>query len=236
MFSVINRVASLRAAAVLAIAAVWLIASFAVLFDANLRNDLHAFLLKYPGLAPVLLIVFQVVLASLVLPCSPLTVLAGLLWGFDAAILYSMIATITGSLWTFVLGRWVLKRWLPLERVSSPIAHGVLRQIEKLITRYTWRASAIAHANPALPGSSLGYAFGMTEVSLVSYAGGAVLGVLPLQVLLVGLGHALGQTLIIPTVHVVATLSGILLSLLLYRVCAARLDNRSNTRIIRNHE
>ncbi len=236
MFRVVNRGASLRVAAALAIAAVWLIPSFSVLFDANLRNDLHALLLKYPRLASVLLVVFQVVLASFVPPCSPLTVLAGLLWGFDAAIVYSMIATIAGSLWTFVLRRWVPKGWLSSEKMSLPITRGVLQQIEKLIVRYTWRASAIAHANPALPGSSLGYAFGVTEVSLASYAGGAVLGVLPLQVMLVGLGHALRQTLIVPTAHIVATLSGILFSLVLYRACTARLGNRSDQWIVRNHD
>lgn len=218
MLSVISRMVLSRAAAVFAIITMWLIAFSALLFNLGIRNDLHAFLVHHPDLAPFFLIACQVFLASFVLPCSPLTMLAGLLWGFNVAILYSVIATITGSLWTFVLSRWLLKRW-----ISPQITPGVVQQINELITRYTWRASAIAHANPAFPGSSLGYAFGMTDVSLISYAGGAILGVLPLQVMLVGLGHVLGQTQSTSTVQFAIMLSSLLFLFMLYRLWVPRI-------------
>ena len=192
MLSVTSRMSLWRKSALVAMTAAWLVAVYVVLLNQDIRNELYTFLLHYPRFAPLVLIGCQILLASFVLPCSPLTVLAGLLWGFHAGIVYSIIATVAGSLWTFVLGRWVLKRWVSVEVVSPLLAYGVFQKIDKLITRYAWRASAIAHANPAFPGSSLGYAFGMTNVSLASYAGGAVLGILPLQVILVGLGHALG--------------------------------------------
>lgn len=212
MLNMISRVISSRAAVVFVITTLWLIAFCALLFHSGIRNDLHAFLVRYPNLAPLLLIVCQVVLASFVLPCSPLTVLAGILWGFDVAIVYSVIATITGSLWTFILSRWVFKKW-----VSLQMAPKIFQEISELITRYTWRASAIAHANPAFPGSSLGYAFGITDVSLISYAGGAVLGVLPLQVMLVGLGHVLSQTLATSMIQLALMLSSLLFLFMMYR-------------------
>ncbi|MEO7861111.1 MAG: VTT domain-containing protein [Nitrospirales bacterium] len=218
MLNVISRAGLSRTAAVLAITAVWLSAFSVLLFNSNLREDLHAFLLHYPELAPLLLVLCQVALATFVLPCSPLTVLAGLLWGFDAAIIYSFIATITGSLWTFALSRWVLKRWVSPEWFSPQMTRGGVKQINELITRYTWRASAIAHANPAFPGSSLGYAFGMTNVSLLSYTSGAVIGVLPLQLVLVALGHVLGQSETISMIHITVMLGSLLFFLILYRL------------------
>lgn len=218
MLNAISRVVSWRRAVVLAITALWFAIFSTLVFNQDIRSYLHAFLLHYPGLAPLLLIVCQIVFASFVLPCSLLTVLAGLLWGFDVAIVYSVIATIAGSLWTFALSRWVLKKWVLPQWVSLQIPSRAFQQINELITRYTWRASAIAHANPAFPGSSLGYAFGFTDVSLVSYAVGAVLGVLPLQVLLVGLGHVLGQTMAISIIQIAVMLGGLLFFLLLYRL------------------
>ena len=217
MLSVTSRLSLWRKTALVAMTAAWLTAVYVVFLDQDIRNELYAFLSHYPEIAPFVLVGCQLVFASFVLPCSPLTVLAGLLWGFHAGIVYSIIATVAGSLWTFVLGRWVLKRWVSLEDVSPLLAYGVFQKIDTLITRYTWRASAIAHANPALPGSSLGYAFGATDVSLISYASGAVLGILPLQVILVGLGHALGQSSTMPTVHIAVALSGILVVFMLYR-------------------
>lgn len=218
-------------AVIVSIAVVWGIACYEILIDSRLRDDLHAMLVLYPRVAPFVLIACQVVLASFVLPCSPLTVLAGLLWGFHAGIVYSIMATMVGSLWTFALGRWVLKRW-----VLPEVTHEVYRKIERLITRYTWRASAIAHANPAFPGSSLGYAFGMTDVSLLSYVGGAVLGVLPLQVILVGLGSILGQTVVMATVPLVAALGGLVVVLMLYGLWAPRICGFYDSEPSHNHE
>jgi uncharacterized membrane protein YdjX (TVP38/TMEM64 family) len=230
MLNAISRVVSWRKAVVLTIAALWFASFSAFLFNSDMRSSLHAFLLHYPRLAPLLLIVCQIVFASFVLPCSLLTVLAGLLWGFDVAIVYSVIATIAGSLWTFALSRLVLRKWVLLQWVSLQMPSRAFQQINALITRYTWRASAIAHANPAFPGSSLGYAFGFTDVSLVSYAIGAILGVLPLQVMLVGLGHVLGQTMAIPIIQIAVMLGSLIFSLILYRLLVPRIcgiDSRS---------
>jgi uncharacterized membrane protein YdjX (TVP38/TMEM64 family) len=53
----------------------------------------------------------------------------------------------------------------------------------------------IAHANPVFPGSSLGYVFGMSEVPVWSYIFGALLGTLPLQLMMVGVGDLTGKLL-----------------------------------------
>lgn len=228
MLNVISRLALWRKVMWIAIISVWLLAFYVVLLDQDLRNELHAFLSHHPRVAPLALVGCQILLASFVLPCSPLTVFAGLLWGFHMGIVYSIVATVAGSIWTFALGRWVLKEWL-----LPSMTHDVYLRINRLITRYTWRASALAHANPAFPGSSLGYAFGMTNVSLLSYASGAVIGVLPLQLLLVGLGHVLGQSLAISMTQIGIMLGGLIFFIIMYglwvpQVCGSDSDISSN--------
>lgn len=218
MFNAISRLNLWRKTALIAVFTIWLMAFYVVLFDQDIRNELYAFLSRYPGVAPLALVGCQIVLASFVLPCSPLTVLAGLLWGFNVGIVYSITATIAGSIWTFVLSRWILKKW-----VLPFMTHDVYLKINRLMTQYTWRASALAHANPAFPGASLGYAFGMTNVSLLSYAFGAVVGVLPLQLILVGVGHVLGQSVTISMMQIAAMLGSLLFFFLLYRLWIPRI-------------
>ena len=169
---------------------VWLGAFSELLFDPSLREILFRFLLEHSIWAPFVLAVAQMLFASLALPCSPLTVLAGLLWGFETGLLYSVLATLLGSLWTFVLGRHALKKRLSMDSMPK-WSQGVM----KLIERYDWKASMIAHANPVFPGSSLGYAFGVSSVSMRSFALGALLGTLPLQILMVGVGHLVRNSL-----------------------------------------
>jgi uncharacterized membrane protein YdjX (TVP38/TMEM64 family) len=162
-----------------------------IIFDSSLLAHLRHFLEQHRLLAPLTLLFAQVALASLLLPCSPLTVLAGLLWGFYLGLVYSIVATVVASLWTFLLGRRVLRAWLLRGRLNA-------WQLKVLATidRYGWKAAMVAHANPVFPGSSLGYAFGASSVSVGSFALGALLGTLPLQLLMVGIGHLTEKMLV----------------------------------------
>jgi uncharacterized membrane protein YdjX (TVP38/TMEM64 family) len=167
----------------LAFAVIWITLFFELLFDANVRQAMLSYCVQNPLLAPLVLILTQVLLASLALPCSPLTVLAGVLWGFEIGILYATSATMLSSLWTFFLGRFMFRK-----RFEKQMQFSWGPKIFGLVSRYKWKASMIAHANPVFPGSSLGYVFGMSEVTVRSYIFGALLGTLPLQLMMVGVG------------------------------------------------
>jgi uncharacterized membrane protein YdjX (TVP38/TMEM64 family) len=168
----------------LVIAAIWFGLFLEILLDAGLRSNLQDYLEKHPIGAPLTLVLAQIVLASFVLPCSPLSMLAGMLWGFSAGLLYSITATVISSLWTFLLGKYVIKPWL-LERPTRAWQRTVI----DLVNRHHWKASMLAHANPLLPGSSIGYAFGVSDVALLPFAFGALMGTLPLQLVMVAVGH-----------------------------------------------
>jgi uncharacterized membrane protein YdjX (TVP38/TMEM64 family) len=164
----------------LGFAVIWLLLFYGLLFDSTMSKSLFHLCTEHPVLAPFILILAQVVLASFALPCSPLSMLAGILWGFYWGILFSTLATIAASLWTFFLGRAVLKRWTA----------NWWNKIAALTARYNWKASMMAHANPIFPGSSLGYAFGAAGMSVNSFLLGVILGTIPLQIITVALGSA----------------------------------------------
>jgi uncharacterized membrane protein YdjX (TVP38/TMEM64 family) len=180
--------------------------------NSTLRDLLLEFCETRPVLAPVLLVLVQLVLSALVLPCSPVTVLAGLLWSFGWGLLYSTIATLVASLGTFLIARnFVAVKFAGLYESR------MLEKIHELINRHSWRASMLAHVNPVLPGSSLGYLFGASAIGVGPYMRGAILGTLPLQLINVGLGHSFGASLGGFNLQVVLVFLLILVAFLLYR-------------------
>lgn len=170
----------------LGFAALWALLFYFILFDTTTRELLYAFCERNPLWAPAILIAVQLTLATFALPCSPLTVLAGFLWGPLLGLFYSVLATISASFWTFILGRHFLKSWL-----AETLSGGWPRKIASLIDRHQWKASIIAHANPVFPGSSLGYLFGLSDISLKVFLIGAFLGTLPLQAVATSMGGLL---------------------------------------------
>lgn len=188
----------------------WFSVLFIVVLDPSIRNLLFTFLKQHPILAPFVLILIQMVLAIFLFPCSPLTIFAGLLWGFKIGIIYSTIATFLASIATFILGRYVFKNL-----IHQKITGNLFFKIQKLIEQYHWKASMIAHINPIFPGSSLGYVFGTSQVSLLSFALGAVMGTFPLQLMMVGMGN-FAQIVMHPNINfwmcipIVVTVMGLL--------------------------
>lgn len=200
---------------------IWGAVCFEVLLDTSIRASLLSGLTHNPIAAPAILILTQILFASFILPCSPLAMLAGVLWGFGGGILYSTIATVAASLWTFLLGRYMFREWIAT-RLGEYWHTSILRLIEK----HQWKASLIAHVNPAFPGSSLGYAFGMSSISARSFAFGAVMGTFPLQLIMVGIGHLTSLQLDRVRLWPMLAVVGLILAIVVYRVAVPRLLRR----------
>lgn len=167
---------------------IWLILFFELLTNQDIKNHLINYCSVHPYSSAFLLIFLQVILASFALPCSPLSVTAGALWSWHLGFLFSTTATLAASIWTFLLGRFVFKQWF----LSKQYQFGF--NISELIEKYQWKASMVAHANPLFPGSTLGYAFGASVIPFKSFLMGVALGTLPLQLIMITLGHKLQIT------------------------------------------
>jgi uncharacterized membrane protein YdjX (TVP38/TMEM64 family) len=163
----------------------WLILFYELLTNQAIKSHLMAYCSIHPYASALLLVALQILLASFALPCSPLSVTAGALWSWHLGFIFSLVATLGASIWTFVLGRFVFKNWFL--RKQSQLGLNISRLIEK----YQWKASMVAHANPLFPGSSLGYAFGASVISFRKFLLGVILGTLPLQLIMITLGNKL---------------------------------------------
>jgi len=149
---------------------------------------LYPLLESHPLLAPLLFVAVHVLLAVLFLPCSPMTLMAGVLWGGGYGLAISMFAAIASSATTFLLSRGFLHS--RIERLLTqryPKAARILAQA----ALHDWKIIAVSQVNPLMPSSTLGYVFGLSNVSFKRYIIFSALFMLPLQLLFVITGHSL---------------------------------------------
>lgn len=171
---------------VLSVGSIWL------MFDTGFYfvGELETFLRSHPILAPVLFVVAHIVAAIAFLPCSPFTLVAGLIWPLPLALPLSIVAALSASCATFLIGRYFQPVILRSSTGNSP-----LRNILAFSSKHGWRSVALTFINPVLPSATLGYAFGVSSISLRIYLWSALVAMLPLQVALVAMGGAVRQAL-----------------------------------------
>jgi uncharacterized membrane protein YdjX (TVP38/TMEM64 family) len=165
----------------------WLVAGSGS-FSLEALEDL---LRAHPVVAPLLFVAAHIIAAVAFIPCSPFTLLAGFLWSQPYGLLLSIAAALSASCATFLLARYLWPAQLRPEFAGTP-----LQRLLALSSRHGWSLVAFAHLNPALPSSTLGYAFGLSAIPFRTYILSALLAMLPLQIALVMLGRAVRQVLL----------------------------------------
>lgn len=144
-------------------------------------------LLNYPLAAPIVFIGVHTLMAVFFLPCSPMTLMAGALWGGVYGLVISMVAAIVSSATTFLLSRSFLHG-----KIERFLVHRYPKVAELLAQAavHDWKIIAISQLNPLVPASTMGYAFGLSRVTFRRYLSFSMIFMLPLQVLFVMTGHS----------------------------------------------
>ena len=107
-------------------------------------------------------ILINVILAMFVVPCSPLTFVAVILWGPLIGGLISLLGTASSFVVTFSLSRKYGGKIVSLlpERYSNIISHFLKNRFLG-----DWKSSFLILLNPLIPAASSGYFFGVTSIS-----------------------------------------------------------------------
>lgn len=163
---------------------VWVILFLALITNEKVFLELTDMVKSSPIVSFFLILIIQISLASLLLPCSPMSALIGVLFGLELGIIVATISTLSASALTFAIGRHLLK-----DKVSFLLEHKLIVKLVTLLNKIGWLAVILGHANPLFPGSSLGYAFSFTNISFKRFLIGALIGSAPLNFLLVYFGH-----------------------------------------------
>jgi uncharacterized membrane protein YdjX (TVP38/TMEM64 family) len=150
-------------------------------------------LLQHYLLSPIAYVFLHIVFAVCLIPCSPMALIAGAIWGKWMGLCISILAALLSSCTTFCLSRKYLKKKIYTflsKRYSK--TDWFLTQTKQ----HGWMFVASVQLNPAAPASALGYLFGLTGIEFSQYALLTILFMIPLQIILVVVGDSFSQALI----------------------------------------
>jgi len=182
---------------------------------ADLFHAVQLFLAHHVLLAPFVYVISHILFAVCLIPCSPMAVIAGALWGKWLGLGLSIASAFLSSCTTFGLSRYFLRNKIYTFMVKRYTkTDWFLAQTKK----HGWKFVATVQLNPAAPGSSLGYLFGLTGIAFSVYAFFLILFMLPLQFILVMCGDVFPALLTGKTVWVLTTVFLIAMLYLVYRL------------------
>ncbi len=153
----------------------------------------HQILISYPFIAPIGFILVQMLMAMLFMPCSPMTILAGALWGAEYGLLISVFSSLWASSITFLIARIYLREKIEIWIGNRFPKLGILMPE---ILNHDWKVVAVSQLNPIMPASTLGYFFGLSPIKFTRYIGFSLVFMLPLQYLFVFTGNSIFDLLL----------------------------------------
>lgn len=131
---------------------------------------------------PLIFIAAHVVASLAFVPRSVMAVVAGAIWGFWAASLWSLVGATIGAAAGFLLARYVNAGLLVPED---------MKRVGPLLQRAEsggWRTVTLIRLIPILPHALTNYSLGLTRLSVFDYVLGSFFGLVPHTFVFVNLG------------------------------------------------
>lgn len=141
--------------------------------------------------APLLFVLVFTGTVSLGLPGNVMAIAGGALFGLFWGTLWSLIGSTLGAIGAFWLARYFLHH-----RIEQQFGHHpMLRRLNHAISTYPFSIVLAVRFTPLSPFSLVNFLFGLTPISLKTYALGTLLGLIPLTLTYSWLGVT-GQQLL----------------------------------------
>lgn len=112
---------------------------------------------------PIFILV-HIIFAIFCVPCSPLTILAGTLWG-PLGVFIGLCGSIASSSSTFFISRYVLHSFFEKKFKDTTIYIWLIKNIDK----NSMKLIAFTQMNPIFPSSTLGYIYGLSSIHFRNY-------------------------------------------------------------------
>ncbi len=161
------------------------IVALLVFFDVH--EELVRFLLWLESQGTAGLLLFALIMALVVLfllPGALFTTGAGFVFGVVAGTIAVVLGTTLGAVLAFLAARYVVGA-----RAARYLStHSKLRVVSEDLTRSGWKAALLIRLVPFFPSKLANYFFGLTQISLRDFAGGTLVGIIPLSLHNVYLG------------------------------------------------
>ncbi len=130
-------------------------------------NRLRDWILSFGPLAPIIFILLYAVATVAFLPGTPLSLLAGLVFGPVLGTLWIVIGATIGATLAFLVGRYAAR-----DLVEGWTANNErVRKLDEGVEKQGWRMLLITRLVPVFPFNLQNYAYGLTKIKLLTYVG-----------------------------------------------------------------
>lgn len=172
------------------------------------RENLDALLLGLGIWAPFVYILIYSIAPVVFFPGTILTILAGFLFGPLWGTVYTMIGATIGSTLAFFVARYIARDWVEKQNMT------MLTSVKTKVEEQGWRFLAFARLLPVFPFTILNFAFGLTNMSAMTFAVTSFIFMTPLTFVYVYLGYV-GQEASEGSQHLIGKLSAAVALLIL---------------------
>ena len=114
--------------------------------------------------APLVFVALYCIAPCLMLPASPLTLAAGLLFGPVQGFFLTMVGATGAATLSFLIARYLAGDW-----VRKHLSGTAMGRLDRKVAEEGWKVVAFARLVPVFPFFLLNYAFGLTRVPLLHY-------------------------------------------------------------------
>lgn len=164
---------------VLALAGLFILARAFNLQEYLQEERLRQFIAPYGLWGPAVLLLLWVIVPVLFLPCLPLTIAGGVLFGPFWGVVYTSIGSTAGASLAFLVARYLARDWVAAKISGSRFSH-----LDEKVAQHGWKIVALTRLL-LLPYFLLNYAFGLTRVPFLHYALATFFAMLPVTIALV---------------------------------------------------
>ena len=128
-------------------------------------NRLRDWVSGFGALAPVVFVSVYVAAVVLFLPATPLSLLAGLVFGPVLGTVWTVIGATVGATLAFLLGRYAARGLVEGWKESNER----IRKLDEGVERQGWRMLLVTRLVPLFPFTLQNYAYGLTKIGLPTY-------------------------------------------------------------------
>lgn len=157
------------------------------LHSANLDQIIEA----CQDISPMVFIGLLALAPVLFLPIFPLVIIAGVLFGQNWGLIFSIGGASLGASFAFLLSRYLASDWL-LRKISGSRAD----QLHQLVKDQGWKVVIVLRLIPLFPFAPLNYGLGLTGIRFTHYLAATIIGIVPACTGLVFFSSSLRQLFI----------------------------------------
>lgn len=128
-------------------------------------GDITDYIKRFGLFAPLVFMGFYTIATVLFLPGLPLTIVAGIAFGPVYGSIWVSIASTIGATLAFLIGRYTGREMMVKRFGDSDL----FKKLDKGVSNQGWKMVAITRLVPLFPFNAQNYAYGLTDISLVTY-------------------------------------------------------------------